>query len=184
MNSAAAQRRAARKRGFTLIELLVTLSIFAALAALAVPSFNEAMLGNKLAGYANSFSASAQLARSEAIKRNATVLMCRSETGTGCALSGGWQQGWIVWRDANGNTAVDDNELIHRQQPLPSNFHLTGTAYSVDFLSTGGAQKTGGGSVTLSLCRATPTPGAQEREVKVGPTGRVSIEKTTNGTCS
>lgn len=176
-------RRAAP--GFTLIELLVTLAIFATLAAIAVPSFNEAILGNKLAGYANAFSASAQVARSEAIKRNATVVMCRSAAGTGCDLSGGWQQGWIVWRDANGNATVDDGELIQRRQALSADFHFAGNAYSIDFLSTGGAQMTGGGNpVVLSLCRALPAPGSQEREVRVGPTGRVSIDKTTNGACS
>lgn len=171
--------------GFTLIELMVAVTILAVLAALAAPSFNEAILGNKLASYANSFVASAQLARSEAIKRNATVVMCRSADGASCAGSGGWQQGWILWRDADNDDTVDADEVIQRQQALSSDYHFTGNAYSVDFLPTGGARITGGGSpVTLSLCRATPEPGRQERTLRLAATGRTSVEKATTGACS
>lgn len=179
--------------GFTLIELLVTLAILAILAALAAPSFNDAILSNKLAAYANNFVASAQLARSEAIKRNGTVVICRSADGLSCATGGGWSQGWIVFADTGpvdpthrGNGVLDSDEtLIQYQQALSPDYHLTGNAYSVDFLATGGAQITGGGGpVTLSLCRATPTPGRQERTLRISTTGRTSVESTANGSCS
>lgn len=171
--------------GFTLIELMVAVAILAVLAALAAPSFNEAILSNRLASYANTFVASAQLARSEAIKRNATVVMCRSADGASCATSGGWQQGWILWRDADSDATVDADEIIQKQQAISPDYRFTGNAYSVDFLATGGAQITGGGSpVTLSLCRATPEAGRQERTLSVSFTGRSSVEKTTTGSCS
>lgn len=88
--------RAWTQLGFTLIELMVTIAVIAILTMVAVPSFSAAMLSNKLAGYANNFVASALLARSEAIKRNVAVTLCRSADLSTCASSGGWQQGWIV----------------------------------------------------------------------------------------
>src|SRR6185369_496626 len=94
-------RVSAADAGFTMIELMVTIAIMAILAAIAAPSFNEAILSNKLAGYANNFVASAQLARSEAVKRNKPVRICRSANGTSCATSGTWRQGWIVFSDLN-----------------------------------------------------------------------------------
>ncbi|MCG2592854.1 GspH/FimT family protein [Ramlibacter sp. XY19] len=176
-------RRGGRRRaaGFTLIELLTTLTVLGLLLAVAVPSFNNAILGNKLSGFSNSFLASAQLARSEAIKRNAAMTMCRSADGTNCASSGGWQQGWIIFNDKDGNGAVGSDETrVHYQQALGSDFSFTGDAYTVVFQSTGLSATSG----TLTLCRKLPSPGSQERVLSLSATGRVSSAITRTGTCA
>lgn len=173
--------RPAATRGFTMIELLVTVSILGLLLMVAVPSFNDAVLGNKLSGYANNFTASAQLARSEAIKRNAAVTMCQSADGASCAAAGGWQQGWIVFNDRDGDSAIDADETrILYQQSLGSDFSFTGTLQSIQFQGTGLSANAG----TLTVCRLLPSVGSQERLITISGTGRVTSTKTTNGTCT
>jgi type IV fimbrial biogenesis protein FimT len=168
-------------RGFTLIELLVTLTVLGLLLAVAVPSFNNAILGNKLSGFANSFLASAQLARSEAIKRNAAMTMCRSADGNTCASSGGWEQGWVIFNDKDGNGAVGTDETrVHYQQGIGTDFSFAGDAYTVVFQGTGLSATSG----TLTLCRKLPSAGAQERVLTLSATGRVSSSITRTGICA
>ena len=62
-----------RADGFTLVELLITLVIAGLLLALAVPSFRNMMLSNRLNTSANAVVNALSLARSEAIKRNQEV---------------------------------------------------------------------------------------------------------------
>ena len=172
--------RALVQHGFTLIELMVTIAILAILMMVAAPSFNEAMLSNKLAGYANSFVTSALLARSEAIKHNGTVTLCRSSDLVTCANSGGWQQGWILRRVDIDSSGVSTTVIIQKQQALSSDYLFTGNAYSIDFPPGGDAVT----NATLTLCRATPSPGSQERVITLTSTGRVTAKKTVTSLCS
>ena len=155
--------------GFTLIELLTAIAVLSVLLALAVPNFNDATLSARLNGIANSLVASSQVARSEAIKRNRDITLCKSTNGTSCAGSGGWQQGWII---LNGAT------VLQRQQALPTEFSITGGA-AVTYPGT----VVGATGTTLTVCRKTPL-GSEERVVTISGTGAAYVTTTTTGTCS
>jgi type IV fimbrial biogenesis protein FimT len=157
-------------RGFTLVELMVTVAVAAILAVLAVPAYNEAMLGSKLNTLANNFAASAQLARSEAIKRNAPVTLCASSNGSSC--TGAWKDGWVV---------LAGGTVVYTQAPLPSGFLLSGGVTSIAFQPTG----VGATAANLTLCRATPTVGSLQRTITISATGRPGVTKVTGAsTCS
>lgn len=158
-------------RGFTLIELLVGVSIVAILMAVAVPSFSTSRLNSQLRASANGLLASANLARSEAIKRGANVRMCVSANGTSCG-TGNWRQGWII---------LSGTEVLHRQPPIAADFRITaaGGTTTFDFLPTGFDATPG----TLVVCRATPV-GNQERIVTIDAAGRAWVRRSTAGSCS
>jgi len=167
-------------RGFTLIELMVTIAVLAVLLGIAIPSFTESTLGSRLRTQANELAAGALLARSEAIKRNSAVRMCVSADGASC-ITGGWEQGWVVFHDADDDGALDTGEAVLLQhQAAASGFKITGTVASVRFQGTG----VGATQATLTVCRATPSVGGQERVVNITVTGRTSVTKTTTSTCS
>lgn len=175
----------AAARGFTLIELLVTLAVSSVLLALAVPSYNDAVLGMKLGAHANELVASTLLARGEAIKRNAVVTLCVSSDGGSCR-SGGWEQGWIVMCNTSDNVYCDSagtaTLVIAAHAALPSGWKMreaSGIA-SIVFQPSG----TGATSATLTVCRATPSVGSQERVTRISASGRPSVSKTSNAVCS
>lgn len=159
-----------RAAGFTLIEIMTAIVVLALLVTLAVPSFNNASLSGKLTGFANDLVASAQLARSEAIKRNAAVTMCRSTDGATCAGSGGWDSGWIL---------LLGTQVLQHHQALPTEFRIVqGTFGAITFP----AQVVGVTPTTFKVCRATPV-GNQERTVRITSSGTTSVARTDTATC-
>lgn len=167
-------------KGFTLIELMVVVAVAAVLVTLAVPSFDASILSNRLGSFANSFVAAAQVARGEALKRNAPVRLCRSANGTSCATSGGWEQGWIVFADTNNNAVVDTGEtVVQIQQAIPTGYQLTGDTYSIAFQSLGDVSP----SANLVLCRKTPL-GSQERRITISAIGRTAVTTEKTGVCT
>ena len=92
-----------KNAGFTLTELLITLAIVGALLAVGVPSLKTFLQGSQLIAASNELISALHVARSEAIKINAKVSICTSSNGTSCSGSSNWEDGWIVFVDADGN---------------------------------------------------------------------------------
>jgi prepilin-type N-terminal cleavage/methylation domain-containing protein len=122
-----------KSRGFTLVEVMVVITISVILVAMALPSFRTMIRSNEISSATNTLVAGLDLARSEAIRRNTVVTMCRSVDAAtpnpNCsnAVSGNfanndWAVGWVVFAKAPGNavnTAIEaGDEIILRQAPF------------------------------------------------------------------
>ncbi len=70
--------------GFTLIEMVVTVEVLAILLGVAVPAFQDTLAKRRLVGAAEQLYADLQYARSEAIKRNASVVVSFSAVTDWC----------------------------------------------------------------------------------------------------
>src|SRR5690554_511614 len=100
--------RMRRETGLTLIELMVTLLVLSIVIGFAVPSFREMLLNNRVSSQVNTVSGTVSFARSSAASRpGAFVVMCASSDGASCSGSANWENGWIVFRDVDGDSAVD-----------------------------------------------------------------------------
>src|SRR5690554_2596394 len=101
-----------RQRGFSLIELMVTVAIVANLVAIGLPSFQSSMRSNRVATGTNELMASFALARTEASRSPGGAAICSTENGTACG--GGWNDGWMVWIDMDGDglPTCDDDRIL------------------------------------------------------------------------
>ena len=119
-------------RGFTLLELMVVVVIVILLAAVAMPNFESSFRFNRVNTVTNTLIASLSLARSEAIRSHHPMGVCGSTDGQACG--GSWSTGWIVWRDSNGNGAVDHGEDILNQSQANPTIVITTQPDSAKFL--------------------------------------------------
>ena len=101
--------------GLTLVEFLVVVLIVSLLMTIAIPSMGDWIDQIRRKQVAQALWLGMMQAKSEAVKRNSRVVMCKSHDGMTCALNGGWEQGWLVFHDIN-NSGIRDGgeELISR----------------------------------------------------------------------
>jgi len=90
--------------GFTLVEALTVLAVVAVLAAIAMPSLANVLAAQRLRAAGTDLMSSLLLARSEAIKRNARIVVAPRTPGD-------WKSGWRVATAAT-------NEQVDRKEPL------------------------------------------------------------------
>lgn len=180
--------RRPRQRGATLIEIVAASGILGAILMVAVPSLHDVAQSSRLTGAANDFLADLYLARSEAIRRNRRVGLCKSADGTRCTTAGGWEQGWLVFHDDNGNALVEAGEDLIRAQPaLAGGLQMRGNqqvARYISFTPLGLTKSTKGAfqAGTLTLCHRSAEPGPA-RQVVINSVGRPRVQKAQVATC-
>lgn len=176
------------QRGATLAELMVVLAIGAILLTLGIPGFATLIEGSRLSSATNELISTLHLARSEAIKRNARTVLCKSVDGSECNTSGGWHQGWLVFHDANNNGLRDDGETIVLVRPaLPDGIRVTGNSPVFSYISyapTGGSKLISGGwqGGTLTVCSDLESLHTV-RQIIISKTGRPRSARIEEASC-
>ena len=105
-------------RAYTLIELIISLALIAILLSWAVPRFVDTFQKNLLTTQSYRLMNDLFHARSEAIKRNLPVVICRSRDALSCEHSNksdaDWSIGWISFVNADQDKLRDSDETILR----------------------------------------------------------------------
>ena len=105
-------RPVSRSSGFTLVELMITVVIVAVLLSVVVPGVENIQNRNRMDTAAHALFTSLMFTRSEAIKRNSPVVMCKSSDASSCTDAAEWHHGWLIYADADSDSVVDPNEVL------------------------------------------------------------------------
>lgn len=165
-----------RSKGFTLVELMIAIAILGIIASMAMPAMSKFIIQQRVSSQANEMMLSLAFARSEAIKRNASVAVIPTTNA-----STGWSDGWCV-----GPTAIDScthAEVLRTFTAasgvsITSNYLASG-ATRLSFLRDGTACTTCA-DVPISITSAKlEAAGDLARCISINRQGRPELEKVT-----
>ena len=161
--------------GFTIIEIMITVLIVAIVLALGAPSFRELMANNRMTTSTNELVTALNLARSEAIKRNARVKICSSSKPNNgnwsCNTSNDWATGWAVFHDIDDDDTPGgdtEEELIRVSEGFNDSITVTHPADLLVYLASGEISNAG----EFTLC----DDRNKGRTIQISRTGRVKVE--------
>jgi type IV fimbrial biogenesis protein FimT len=153
-------------KGVTLIELVVTMAVFSIVLSIAAYSFKDVLWKNQVNVASNEFVTALNFARSEAVTRGQVVTVCRSlnanladtpatpEPSCTTALGSGWETGYIVFVDANGDgTRAANDDLLRVFAGARGGVTMTGNvlnvANNICYAATGFSLGNTPGTVTI-----------------------------------
>lgn len=168
-------------RGFTLVELLVVVAIASILTVGTASMVRDVLAASQVKRGVDALRQSFALARSEAIKRNADVLVCKSKFDI-CDQDATWSHGWIVFHDANGNGQRDLAEAVLRRESFlhssitflpnePVKTYVLYTSFGQTRSRTGALQ-----AGTFSVCSSS-VDGGYSQQLVINSTGKVRVSR-------
>lgn len=175
-------------RGFSLVELMVGLAVAAVLLVIAVPSFRNLTLSNRLTTTANDIVGAIYTARMEAIKLNGSTQLCSDSTtsnttgttdtlGNACTTQTG-----AVWASVGGTATQIRASTVGISTPL----QLSGDLTALRFTSAGLGQAVGVpgpyNGLVVDICTAGMSNTNNHRQIWM-TTGSTLETRTTSGAC-
>lgn len=111
-----------RQGAFTLIELLITMTVLGVLMAVALPNLRSFIVSNRLSSNVNGFVGLLNYARSEAIVRNQSVLVCAKTGGSNACVTGSPGLSWgeyetQVFVDVDGTDSWTTGDILLKTLP-------------------------------------------------------------------
>jgi type IV fimbrial biogenesis protein FimT len=174
--------------GFTLVELIVGVALVAILLTLAVPSFQNLTSNNRITSHTNELVMAINMARSEAVKRNVRVILCRSANPTDAApVCGGaantWTSGWLLFASGDANNTyqagVDTLIRVGGQARTGVQIRTNGTSDNNLEINSNGTTNEGGGTAAFAICDDRDADGDFDeqwgRQIQVSPSGHVRL---------
>lgn len=139
--------------GYTLIELLATIAIISILVGSSLPSLSHLFESDTLASSINSLTGALARTRSESIKRNQQVVLCKSQDGESCSTQSRWEQGWIIFSDLDQDRDRDANEPViqvqtHLSQLIQLDYRAFGSSNYIVYRPEGFTRTNG----TFTFC--------------------------------
>lgn len=168
----------ARGTGFSIVELMTTIAILALLLGFAIPSFQEFIVNYRTSTQTNNLLADLAFARTEAVKFARPVQVV--------ADAGGWDVGWVVGADVNGDGAVAGaDEVFRTQLAAPGGTTMNavdagGTAVTTVVFSPTGEKAAPAANVEFSVCRPDGNL-AKSRAIRLTAVGRAQAQQGFSG---
>jgi type IV fimbrial biogenesis protein FimT len=171
-------RRQRTRPGYSLIELLVAMTVTGILLALAMPTFADWLRAYRQLNQAQALARTLDLARSEAVKRNGRVNVCKTADRRDCTRHGGWESGWLLFADGDDDGQVGDSIIVDAEPPAPAGITIVGNVPIADYVSytSLGMARTRSGALqmgTFTVC----AKGQTALHVVLAETGRVRIQR-------
>ncbi len=158
--------------GFTLIELMVTIAVMAIIASIAMPAMQGIIRANRLSAASTELVTALQLARGEAVRRNARVTVCATNDGLACAATDAWTR-WIVL----GRDNVTGKDDVVRDSAVTGDIQVSGPVDGIRFRPSGLLDA----EQVVSVCIPTDNPAENTRTVTLMASGSVATTRTNGG---
>jgi len=173
-------------KGFSIIELMVTITIAGILIAIAAPSFTQMIVKNQLRSTSNELAEISSVSRSEALKRNKSIVFCRAENATAAVCKDGahWEF-WIIKQNSSSTVEADVisrgaiNTYGGNLKVSTNNINNSSINFGTDGLARSGAALLSNAQIVVCTTKSIAEP---IRHINLGAANQVTITQH-SGAC-